>query len=410
MIQVEAATAVAIRAPQVTMTPRVRWELQGGSLDITTRLDSFPQVSWGFRPYLEGYAAAPIVLRLTNDDGMFSPLGTGSYLGDLRPFDYLGGKVIIDCGITRADGSIEYVPVYTGFVEEFTCEPGAINIDLVDAYTKLQAMQLAETVSIKPKHGHGVSDYTSDLGDATSKVLLAYVPGLTTGDFTPTWTTINELLSELDWICYGTIESGTTVAQAVKIMAASMLGTIVPRADGSYHLATEWPSVFGSSALPRDLWPEVFTTDNATDWRYIIGQDLVATEVIAHYGGSSVAWRVESEEALVGRVTKNVDLPLVKYGRCARLGAFVLYTANKNYPKVLSFTAGPQAMLVEIDDRVNALDPINNVQSTYRVTSKTFQFPATRLECVREAHESSIIEGDFAAWGSTTWGGAAVLL
>lgn len=398
MIRVEAATVAALAADAVAVQPRVRWALQGGVLDVTDRLieGALPRVRHEIGAYLAGERYPSMSVELQNHDNLLTPDDVaGSLLANKTPDQWMLDEITYDVGIRRADGTWEYIPVFTGLVSDPLLEPGKISVDARPLLSYAAQTEL-------PWEYHFTS--TDLLG------VVAYFFGANTtvtypGDYDQSFTAGLELLESLDWNLYGTVRRGTTIGAASLLVAKSCLGTLWTTEAGKIAFASEFPGAAGDFGFMPWDFAGVIRERDASDWRMSRPLDLAAREVTVQYQGVSVSWRSTAQESNIGRLPRTVTAPYMAFMRQAMLAARILFEQYGSYPIVLAFSLGVRGLLIQVNDRIKVEDPFTNTIRTARVVSKDVVTPTlVRIEAVIEGHQDTVIGNTtFAKWGTTGW-------
>lgn len=401
MIQVEAATAVALAQPTLYARPRLRWNLQGGVLDITDRLlgAALPRVRHELGAYLSGERFPDVTFELQNADNLLTPDDVnGSLLQNKDPQDWLLDQIVYDVEIRRADGTWEAIPIFTGLVSDTLLEPGRITVTASPVLTYARQTELPFEFTLTPSWFIDAATYFF-----SSATTITYPT-----DYDQSYTSVLELLPSLDWNLYGTIKRGTTIGDAALLIAKSCVCSMWTTEGGKIAAASEFPGRCGDFGIWPSYWPDPIRLDDASDWRLSRPMDLAAREVVIQYQGVSVAWRSTAHEGNIGRLSRTVTAPYMAFGRQAMLAARLLFEQYGNYPLTLGFTTGIRGLPIQLNDRVPVIDPWTETLRTWRVVSKDVVDPAIiRFEAVLEGHESTVITNKtFARWGTTSWNAA----
>lgn len=396
MIQVEAATRAALELGDIKVRIQVLWNLEGEQIDISERVLGVPNITRSLGSFLRGFRITPITLQLDNSDGYFSPAGSSSILCGREPADYLTSSLELKIGILRADDTFEYVPIETGYLVKLLYSEGMVNVEIRDPISHVASIQLAEQLELNPHYANTLVN--------EAKEMLMNNTHLVSGDFGDSVSEADELLADIDWTVAGTISRGTTLGAALESLGASALGYWYPAEDGTIEFGTEFPTHFGDYTALRDAWPELITKDNAGGFQIVESLDSTATEVVVAYQGLSICYRDSSLESAIGRISRTVQMPFVRFARSARTAAYILYLMHGGVPRIATFSIGAKGLLLQLGDRIRVHDPITDAEATYRVVVKQWSPHAVRLEAIADGHETSIINGTFAQWDVTTWG------
>lgn len=398
MIQVEAATAVALAQDTVAARPRVRWNLQGGVLDLTDRVidGAFPRIRHELGAYLSGERFPAVTFEFQNADNLLTPDDvTGSAFANKQPQDWLLDTITYDVEVQRKDGTWEAIPVYTGLVSDALLDPGKVTVTTVPVLTYAQETELPWEFTFTPSRI--LSAITYFFGANTT---VSYPT-----DYDQSFTSVLEMLPSLDWNLYGTIKRGTTIGAAALLVAKSCVSTLWTTESGTIACASEFPGKCGDFGIWPAYWPDPIRQADASDWRMSRPMDLAAREVVIQYQGVSVAWRSTAHEGNIGRLSRTVTAPYMAFSRQALLAARLLFEQYGNYPLVLAFTTGIRGLPIQLNDRVPIEDPWTQTIRTWRVVSKDVaNLGMVRFEAVLEGHEQTVVTNKtFAHWGTTGW-------
>jgi len=398
VIRVEAATAAALAGDAVKVQPRVRWALQGGLIDVTDRLvgGALPRVRHEIGAYLSGERYPSVFFEIQNADNLLTPDNvSGSLLANKTPDQWMLDEITYDVGIQRADGTWEYIPVFSGLVSDPLLEMGKLTVSAAPLLSYASRTELPWEYTFRP----------TDRLNAVSYFFGANTTVTYPGDYHASFTAGIDLLPSLDWNLFGTVKRGTTIGEAALLIAKSCLGTLWTTEDGKIAYASEFPGVAGDYGYFPWYFSDVIRERDCSDWRMSRPLDLAAREVTIQYQGVSGSWRSTAQEANIGRLSRTVTAPYMAFMRQAMLAARILFEQYGNYPIVLSFTMGLRGLLIQLNDRVKIEDPFTGSVNTYRIVSKDVASPAMiRFEAVREGHQDTVIGNTtFAKWRTTTW-------
>jgi len=400
VIQVAAATRAALEKGDIKARIRLLWNLEGDQIDISDRVLGVPNIARSIGSFLRGFRISPINLELDNSDRYFSPDHASSILHGRHPQDYMTSTMALQCGIQRADHSFEYVPVEYGFLAKIIYREGVAICEIRDMLSHVANVQLANQLELNPHYANTLVN--------EGKELLMSNTHLVSGDFGDSVSEADELLADIDWTVSGTVSRGTTIGAAMEALGSSALGYWYPAEDGTIEFGTEFPSYFGDYTALRGAWPEVINKTNAGDFQVTDSVDSGCTEVVVAYQGLSIVYRDSTLESAIGRISRTVQMPFVRFARSARTAARILYEMNGGIPRIVSFTLGSKGLLLQLGDRIRIEDPITETEATYRVTVKQWSPGAVRFEAALDGHETSIINGTFAQWDVSTWNTAGL--
>ncbi len=398
MIQLDAATALALTKPEVTARPKVTWNLQGGVLDMTDRVvgGAMPRVAHDLGAYLSGEKFPGVTFELQNADNLLTPDDvSGSLLANKQPQDWFLDEIVYEIEVQRADGTWEAIPVFTGLVSDVLLDPGKVTVTAVPVLTYAKDTELPWEFTFTPTFILNAVSYFF-----AANTTVTYPAG-----FDQSFTSVLELLPSLDWNLYGTIKRGTTIGDASLLVAKSCMCSLWTTETGLIAAASEFPGQCGDFGIWPSYWPDPIRAEDGSDWRLSRPMDLAAREVVLQYQGVSVSWRSTAHEGNIGRLSRTVTAPYMAFSRQALLAARLLFEQYGNYPLVLSWTMGIRGLPIQLNDRVPVVDPWSGTLRTWRVVSKhVASMEMVRFEAVREGHESTVITNKtFAHWGTTGW-------
>lgn len=414
MISVDDRVAAALREREVTIRPRVTWEqgnLSGtpvNSIDVSDRLVSFPGAALSVGAFLDGAKTFRESLVLENSDGSFTPQKAGGYFENRTGAERLMARMRVELGVKLRDGSFGYAPLYTGFVEAHVCPPGTAEFDLVSPFAMLQRITIPEDIVIEP-YPH--SSYGDTPASLIKQILTDNTSLDATADFDFSWDFMETLYRELDWCIGGRIRAGTPITSAINALAASGCGTVVPGEDGKIRFVSNLPEQF---AFRNDHYGDVIDSSRASDWNVVEAVDVACTAVSVAYNSVSLRYPNAPHDAEddVGKLHRMVACPYIYLARTAWLAAYTLYTqaAVETTPLQISWAMGLEGVLIQVGDRVRVNPEQLDAVRTVRIVSKAIGSGQVFLTGVTDGHESSIIQGSFAEWGSTTWGDTTEVL
>lgn len=399
MIQVDAATAVALAQPTVEARPKITWNLQGGALDLSGRVveGTLPRVRHELGAYLSGERFPGVTFEFQNADNLLTPDDvSGSMLANKQPQDWMLDALVFEVEVRRADGTWEAIPVFTGLVADVLLDPGKVTVTAVPVLTYARETELPWEFTFTP----------SWILNAVSYFFGANTTVTYPTDYDQSFTSVLELLPSLDWNLYGTVKRGTTIGAAALLVAKSCLCTLWTTETGKIAAASEFPGRCGDFGIWPAYWPDPIREEDGSDWRLSRPLDLAAREVVVQYQGVSVAWRSTAHEGNIGRLSRTVTAPYMAFSRQALLAARLLFEQYGNYPLVLSFTTGIRGLPIQLNDRVPIVDPWSDGEvRTWRIVSKDVAgMEMMRFEAVLEGHEDTVVTNKtFARWGTTVW-------
>lgn len=402
MISVDPETYDALQMPTVTVTPRLRLLLDGGDVNLTPRLLEDPMIQARVGPWLDMARDGGQTFTIADTDKMLTPADVeGSLLRGKKPSDWFLSDVIYDIGIRRADGTDEYVPVYTGVLTDLSCpQVGVVSMETASRWGFGMETEMAME---RVLNGSNAIDWgptvIQTIYNLTNEIAWPASP------FTDSsWSAVDGMMKQLDWHLVGRIRQGTPVSSGAHLLASSCGCQITPLETGLLRISpVMFPAECGAGGYAPWMVPGVISEKNANGWRMTRPIDLAATEIIVRYQSTSVRWRNKDNEGGSGCLARTMTLPYIAFGRQAALIARIAYEQHGNAPMVVNFVMGPAGLLYQLNDWVLIEDPFTNSQNWFRITAKQVRFGSVGFEAVQDGHLASVIQEGFVIWGTTAW-------
>lgn len=326
MIQCSPEAFRALSSREFHLKLRVTWRLTygDGGIDITDRILSgeMGAISRSLAPFLAGYNASTIGLSIANDDGAFSPYLTTSHLAG-GPNNYWGSEIVIEEGVELPDGTFEYLPVTVGRVQEAVFRPGRVEVQAMDILEILKRLPLGEEVRMVGVHP--TSAFPIGLNPLLSDFIVdnSWVESGSVATSSRSWSHADKICDGAGWLLSGGFAKGAPLGWAAAEIARSALATLVALEDGTVSIVSEvMPYRWGDDRAAGDIFfPEVFGGDTAAGFQFLETLDTHCTEVIVNYQGAYAAYRATTDEYRVGRIVREVSMPLCARGSQAQWGA-----------------------------------------------------------------------------------------
>lgn len=385
---------------RIGLIPRLRWTLQDQTMDVTARLLNAQELTLMQRigAYLTSGQMDRVTFSIENADRYFSPSGDGSYVANLGASRVFSSVMDYDVGVVLDDGSVEYVDVFRGLAKRVSYVPGRVDVEVYDMLSAMRSIELPAHYEV------GVGPVDLDPALLVKQIVTDNTP-LDASYFGSSFDAASDLYRSMDWTMFGEIERGARLGDAIDLLASTGVASLWTDAAGLIQLEHEFPSRAGSLGFPREHFPTTIDEHVANDFTLGQGQDVFASEVVVTYQGLSVGYRDSDIEAIVGRVTRTVPCPYIRFARSARLAAYILYLQGHDFCRIHGFSVGPWGLLLELNDRVRIENPVTGEVEEARITAKEWQLGATRFEAVTQGHKETILDGTYGTWASTAWGG-----
>lgn len=408
MIHVSPECYAAVFSDSAVWKPRILWSIDGGSIDISDRLVQMSDISSTMGAFLSGYTATPVSISLDNTDLYLSSIIKETSLLASKPADaVLSSTVAVDIGIQLPSGAFEYIPVGRLFFNDPSWTPGVVEFRCRDYYSTVLTGQLPDTIILGDYYGSTL--YKPHR--AAQRIITDNSP-LTNANFNgDELFYMDDMLDALDWTVNGGLQQGASMDTAVNLLTRSGMCAFWPDESGMIRVYTMFPKNNGVTAYAPNQYVERVDSANAFGFGVSRPRELFATEIIVRYQGVAAPWRDSSLEARVGRVPRTLDCTFIQWFRCARLAARLFFESGKSHPHTLQWSMGTPGLLMQLNDRVVVEHPVTGTAISCRVTSKSVSFDGRcTFEAVVEGHEATVVDGTFAYYGVTSYGGSEVML
>lgn len=406
MIQVSNAAYRALLAPEVRIKTEIVWRLtrSTGGIDISDRARVAP-VNYQISPFLGGMGRVATSVTIDNSDGAFTTGANASFLVG-GPDAYVNTEIRVRQGPVLPDGTVEYIDVFTGRVDDIEWDIGTLEVKVLGILETLAETPLPETFVFGAQAGLSGELYYAL--KETMVAMLAYTP-FAAADIDTTSTGFaqcNDWLLHCGWLVTGQIPQRTSVGVAMEELARSWLGHLVQTEAGKIGVIPGvLPREFGVSLEGIDV-PDLLEDPLAHEFALREDKREAATEVIVEYAGTTISRRDSTVEAAgIGRKTKYVSMQYCRLGAQAAWTAAILLQQNRPWPKTLTCSCPGYGLLIQVGDRCHVKDSITGVTRNLQVMAKRWEQEGNIALLLRERKDDATVwNKDMAHWGVESWG------